>query len=151
MPAIHDQIDNLPIAEDTKKVLYELIKRKIKVDRLYMLRIVLAVLNGVIALLILAWLNRLSAISSRVTLDTIGYLGESPAAVFFIVTAITAFFISGAVAREYKKQKQKYDDLREETIVRMDTKWDISEESRLKDKISRMLDEYRKINIRHSK
>ena len=151
MTVIWEKIDILPIAEDTKKLLLELIVRKEKVDRLDNLRRLLAFLNGGIALVVLVWLYRLDTISSKLTLDSLRYLGGSQASVLFIVTAVTAFFISGSVSREYKKQKQKYDDLREETITRMNTKWDITEESKLKDTISKLLDDYKEINIRHSK
>ena len=66
----------------------------------------------------------------------------------FIVVAVSVFIYSGMLTKEYKKQKDKYDDLRKESIDKLRAKWDITEESKLRDEISRLLDK-RDINIRH--
>jgi hypothetical protein len=151
MPAVHDEIDKLPVAEDTKQLLYELIKRKDKVDNLKRRNYILAALNLGIASVILFWLYRINSISSHATLDSIRYLGQSQASLLFILTAVTSFILSGATSREHKKQKQKYDDLREEAMTRLLAKWEITEDSKLRDTISRLLYDHNEINIRHVK
>ncbi|UVI28007.1 DUF2663 family protein [Paenibacillus spongiae] len=144
---VMDRIEMLPIAEDTKLLVKEIVDRKQKVDHIRWMNRILAVVNLGIAGVVMYWMYRLSLISSQDIFISFQYLGKSRASLLFIVVALSVFIYSGMLTKEYKKQKQKYDELRKETIDRLRAKWDITEESKLRDEISRLLDK-RDINIR---
>lgn len=139
MRTVLEQIDELPIAEDAKGVLKEVVKRKEKVVGLKRRQIALAVVNGFVAVIILYWLYKLSRVSSTNVFDILGYLGGSTAATMFLLVSISSFLYAGIVSKEYKKEKQKYDDLRKEVITYLRAKWDVTEESILRDRISAIL------------
>ncbi|MBB3109990.1 hypothetical protein FHS18_002053 [Paenibacillus phyllosphaerae] len=141
MPSIREQIEALPIAEDAKGVIHEVIKRKGKVDGLKRMQILLAIINSGVAIIILVWLYKLSLVSNVNVFELISYLGSSTASTFFLLVAISSFIYSGHVTKEHKKEKQKYDDLRREAITYLRARWDIGEGSLLRDRISSILDQ----------
>ncbi|MFB9327161.1 DUF2663 family protein [Paenibacillus aurantiacus] len=146
MRTVAEQIEELPISEDAKGVLKEVMKRKDKVVGLKQRQYYLMVINCVLVLVILFWLYKLSHVSSANVIDILGYLGGSTAATVFLLVSISSFLYAGSVAKEYKKEKQKYDDLRKEAITYLRAKWDITEESMLRDKLSSILGK-RDINL----
>ncbi|MCQ6562943.1 DUF2663 family protein [Paenibacillus mendelii] len=143
-----ERIDALPVSEDTKLLVKEIVDRKQKVVHIRRMNRILAIVNLGIAGVIMYWMYKISLISSRDIFNSFQYLGKSNASILFIVVAVSVFIYSGMLTKEYKKQKDKYDDLRKETIDKLRAKWDITEESKLRDEISRLLDK-RDINIRH--
>ncbi|TYP73767.1 DUF2663 family protein [Paenibacillus methanolicus] len=146
MRTVAEQIDELPISADAKGVLKEVVKRKEKVDGLKRRQTLLAIVNGGVAVVLLFWLYKLSRVSSSNVFDILNYLGGSTAATLFLLVAISSFLYAGSVSKEYKKEKQKYDDLRQEAITYLRAKWDVTEESMLRDKISTILSK-RDINL----
>ncbi|MVO98042.1 DUF2663 family protein [Paenibacillus lutrae] len=149
MSKINEQIDQFPVAEDTKFMLKELVSRKRKTDGLKSRRNGLTLLNGTLIIVLMFWLIKAaSSASSGNVFSLIGYLGSSSASVIFILLAVSLFAYSGSLSKEYKKQKQKYEDLRAETLLKLTASWKSREDSKLRDEITKLLKDQMDINLR---
>jgi Mlc titration factor MtfA (ptsG expression regulator) len=67
------------------------------------------------------------------------------------LVAASTFAFSGAAAKYYKKHKQKYEDLREEAVLKLYVSWKVREDSKLRDEISSFLKQQKNINLRYTK
>ncbi|UJF34176.1 DUF2663 family protein [Paenibacillus hexagrammi] len=148
---IYDRIDNLAVSEDTKKVLKELVERKEKADNWKKTLQALSLVNAGIVLILFLWMLKIKPDSKAQIFDMISYFGSSRASLLFIMLAVSTFFISGSVSKTHKKHKDKYDDLREETVTRLYSTWKVREESKLRDEVSDLLKKEKDINLRYVK
>lgn len=144
-------VDNLHIAEDTKQLLKELIVRREKEQNLKAMLYGFSIINGFIIIMIVFWFMRFQAISHANMLGLLDYFNSSKAAKMFIFIAVSMFIIAAATSKEYKKKKEKYQNLREETARKLSATWKVNNDSKLKDEISRVLKAERDINIRYLK
>lgn len=151
MGRVEESIEKLQVSEDTKVLLNELVERKDKTARLKARNYALAVINIGIVMVLLAWMMKASAVASGNMFRMIGYIGSSKATMFFMLLSVSIFAYSNSVTKEYKKQKLKYDDLREETVKRLYASWKMREDSKLRDEVSALLKDRYDINIRYEK
>jgi hypothetical protein len=144
-----DWVENLHVAQDTKELLKQLIKRKEK-ERHYKFSLIsLTVINSFIILVIIFWLIKIAKISNVNVFGILDYFSSSKASRVFIFLAISLFIISSYVSKEYKKKKEKYENLREEVSRKLSASWKIDEDSIIKDNISEILKTHKDINIRY--
>ncbi|KIL39457.1 hypothetical protein SD70_20030 [Gordoniibacillus kamchatkensis] len=141
-------IDSLKVAEDTKVLLKELVKRKDKKEQLKTRLICLGVINCFITTMVVFWLLKISAMSHANIFGVMDYFGSSRAAGIFLVLSASSFIYTGSLSKEYKKKKDKYEKLREEVARKISASWKITEDSKMKDEISEVLKSHNDINIR---
>jgi hypothetical protein len=142
-------VENLHVAQDTKELIKQLIKRKEKERLLKFSLIFLTVINGFIIMVTIFWLFKIAKISNVNVFGILDYFSSSRASRVFIFLAISLFIISSYVSKEYKKKKDKYESLREEVSHKLSASWKIDEDSILKDNISEVLKTHKDINIRY--
>jgi len=142
------ELEQLAVSEDTKQMVREMIARKNKADQLQIRSRIVSGINLIVAIVVLYWLFKLSAVSSTSVLDALFYLGNSTASLLFVLIAVSFFIYGGTIMKAYKKEQQSYEDLRLEAVDKLRTQWDATEESRVRDQLSLLLDR-KGINIRH--
>ncbi|MFD0714073.1 DUF2663 family protein [Paenibacillus sp. GCM10027626] len=147
MDDIEKELEQLAVSSDTKILVKEMIARKTKADQLLLRSRMLAVINLFVAIVVLYWLYKLGAISSRDVFDSITYIGKSTASLLFVIVAVSVFLYSGTILRAYKKQEKQYEELRQEAVEKLRAKWELDAESQLRDELAQLLDR-KGINIR---
>jgi large-conductance mechanosensitive channel len=144
-------IEQLSVAGDTKKLLKELVERKEKEMNLKFRLYCLSAINGFNIIMVIFWLVKLHEKSLTSVFGILDYVSSSKASVIFLVLAISLFIYTNYVSKEYKKKKDKYDNLREEVSRKISASWKITEDSKVKDEISEVLKSRKDINIRYMK
>lgn len=144
-----DPVDfnDLELSQDTKLLLKELTKRKKKLDGIKQRNSLLAIVNGALVLLLLYWLVQIGSKSYSNAMDYLTFFTKGPTLVIVLITA-TLFMYAKDLNAKYKKQKQKYEDLRKETNDVLYAHWEQNPRSNKKDEISLRLSS-KGINIRY--
>ncbi|PYI57544.1 DUF2663 family protein [Paenibacillus flagellatus] len=144
-------IDRMAVAEDTKRMLKELIARKEK-ERYYKARLVyVTIVNACVTATIALWLFKLQSDAGGNMMDVLDYFAQSKASVLFVLVGISTFIYAGSLSKQHKKQKDKYENLREEVTRRLSATWKINDDSKLKDALAEKLKSAKDINIRYIK
>jgi hypothetical protein len=76
------------------------------------------------------------------------HLLKSPPSITLILTITAIYFFAKSIADKYKTQKNKFEELRKETINKLTSHWENNQRSDKKDLISEKLSKLG-INIRH--
>lgn len=139
---------DLQLSKDTEMILNELFKRKLKMDKLKEVMVILAFANVILLFILFSFIYKLGLSVTFDPLSILSYITGNKVTFFIMLIAVSSFIYSSSLSNQHKKAKKKFENLREETITVLLTEWELTEQSYKKDIISERL-EQKGINLRY--
>lgn len=136
------------VSDDTEIVLKELQERKLKWDQLKKRQPMLSIATGAVLLLVVYLLYQQVIVrSSGNAILILDLLISNKLLCSLLLACISLFLYASNRSREMEKAKSKYEDLRIETIERLEASWLKDVKSEARDQISSFLSKEHDINI----
>lgn len=129
------ELSDLELPHDTVVLLKELMKRKRKLENVKFLNTLLSIINLILIAIFVMWLFKISSLNAQ---NMLAYFTRSTP-MYYIVITIGMFLYARTLTAKYKKTKDKYEELRKETITRLEADWELNFRSNKRDKISQWL------------
>lgn len=139
---------DLNLSNDTLMLIAKLKKRKKEWDRLKKMQWIFLILTGALLLYCtVSFYQKVLLVSGGNAMVILNLLVSNKRLTFSLLACISFFMFSRNLVRQKEKAKTKYENIRMETVDRLDANWLIDVKSEARDKISSYLDKEYDINI----